>query len=40
VGGEGGELTGLGRVERAVGEVRTGTKGGILGLSQGAGTII
>jgi len=38
VGGEGGELTGLGRVERAVGELRTGSKGGILGLSQGAGT--
>jgi hypothetical protein len=39
VGGEGGELTGLGRVERAVREVRTeGSTGGILGLSQGAGT--
>lgn len=36
VGGEGGELTGLGRVERAVGELRA--NGGILGLSQGAGT--
>lgn len=34
VGGEGGELTGLGRVERAAGELG---KGGILGLSQGAG---
>ncbi|KAF8481060.1 hypothetical protein DFH94DRAFT_737766 [Russula ochroleuca] len=34
VGGEGGELTGLGRVERAVGELG---RGGILGLSQGAG---
>jgi hypothetical protein len=34
VGGEGGELTGLGRVERAAGEL---DKGGILGLSQGAG---
>jgi hypothetical protein len=34
VGGEGGELTGLGRVERAAGEL---AKGGILGLSQGAG---
>jgi hypothetical protein len=34
VGGEGGELTGLGRVERASAEV---AKGGILGLSQGAG---
>jgi hypothetical protein len=38
VGGEGGELTGLGRVERAVGELRVGDKGGILGLSEGAGT--
>lgn len=37
VGGEGGELTGLGRVERAVGELRSGGKGGILGLSEGAG---
>jgi hypothetical protein len=37
VGGEGGELTGLGRVERAVGELRRGGKGGILGLSEGAG---
>lgn len=36
VGGEGGELTGLGRVERAVRELRGG-KGGILGLSEGAG---
>lgn len=36
VGGEGGELTGLARVERAVGESG---KGGILGLSQGAGRI-
>ncbi len=34
VGGEGGELTGLGRVERAAGEM---ANGGILGLSQGAG---
>jgi hypothetical protein len=34
VGGEGGQLTGLGRVERAAGEL---AKGGILGLSQGAG---
>lgn len=34
VGGEGGELTGLGRVERAAGEL---AMGGILGLSQGAG---
>jgi hypothetical protein len=34
VGGEGGELTGLSRVERAAGEL---AKGGILGLSQGAG---
>jgi hypothetical protein len=34
VGGEGGELTGLGRVERAARELG---KGGILGLSQGAG---
>jgi hypothetical protein len=38
VGGEGGELTGLGRVERAVRELRSGGKGGILGLSEGAGT--
>jgi len=38
VGGEGGELTGLGRVERAAGELRGGGKGGILGLSEGAGT--
>jgi hypothetical protein len=39
VGGEGGELTGLRRVERAVGELRTGSnKGGILGLSEGAGS--
>lgn len=37
VGGEGGVLTGLGRVERAVGELRGGGKGGILGLSEGAG---
>jgi hypothetical protein len=36
VGGEGGELTGLGRVERAAGEL---AKGGILGLSQGAGVV-
>ncbi len=34
VGGEGGELTGLGRVERAAADSG---KGGILGLSQGAG---
>jgi hypothetical protein len=40
VGGEGGELTGLGRVERAVGELGTGCKGGILGLSDGAGTLV
>ena len=38
VGGEGGELTGLGRVERAAGELRGGGKGGVLGLSEGAGT--
>ena len=37
VGGEGGELTGLGRVERAARELRGGGKGGILGLSEGAG---
>jgi hypothetical protein len=36
VGGEGGELTGLGRVERAAGELAKGGIG-ILGLSQGAG---
>jgi hypothetical protein len=36
VGGEGGELTGLGRVERAAGELG---KGGILGLTQGAGQV-
>lgn len=34
VGGEGGELTGLGRVERAAVEL---AKGGLLGLTQGAG---
>lgn len=34
VGGEGGELTGLGRVERAAGEL---DKGGLLGLTGGAG---
>jgi hypothetical protein len=39
VGGEGGELTGLGRVERAIGELRGGDKGGILGLSEGAGAM-
>ncbi|KAH8982614.1 hypothetical protein EDB92DRAFT_1893855 [Lactarius akahatsu] len=38
VGGEGGESTGLGRVERAVGELGQG-KRGILGLTEGAGTI-
>lgn len=38
VGGEGGELTGLGRVERAAGELAMGM-GGILGLSQGAGRV-
>ena len=37
VGGEGGELTGLGRVERAARELWGGGKGGILGLSEGAG---
>ena len=36
VGGEGGELTGLGRVDRAA---RESGKGGILGLSQGAGLL-
>jgi len=36
VGGEGGESTGLGRVERAVGELAEG-KAGILGLTEGAG---
>ena len=35
VGGEGGELTGLGRVERAAGEIHI--RGGILGLTEGAG---
>jgi len=38
VGGEGGESTGLGRVERAVGELAEG-KPGILGLTEGAGTL-
>ncbi|KAH9039939.1 hypothetical protein EDB84DRAFT_1477074 [Lactarius hengduanensis] len=38
VGGEGGESTGLGRVERAVAELGQG-KPGILGLTEGAGTI-
>ena len=38
VGGEGGESTGLGRVERAVGELAEG-KSGILGLTEGAGTL-
>ncbi|KAH9082218.1 hypothetical protein EDB83DRAFT_2337056 [Lactarius deliciosus] len=38
VGGEGGESTGLGRVERAVAELAQG-KPGILGLTEGAGTI-
>ncbi|KAI9445333.1 hypothetical protein H4582DRAFT_1914710 [Lactarius indigo] len=37
VGGEGGESTGLGRVERAVAELAQG-KSGILGLTEGAGT--
>ncbi|KAI0041790.1 hypothetical protein FA95DRAFT_1682978 [Auriscalpium vulgare] len=38
VGSEGGEKTGLGRVERAVGELGGGArKGGILGLLEGAG---
>jgi hypothetical protein len=39
VGGEGGELTGLGRVERAAGELgKAGQgKGGILNLTEGAG---
>jgi hypothetical protein len=36
VGGEGGESTGLGRVERAVGELAQG-KPGMLGLTEGAG---
>ncbi|KAI0271414.1 hypothetical protein BC834DRAFT_859357 [Gloeopeniophorella convolvens] len=36
VGGEGGELTGLGRVERAVGELREGGQG-LLRLTEGAG---
>lgn len=38
VGGEGGESTGLGRVERAVGELAEG-RAGILGLTEGAGTL-
>lgn len=38
VGGEGGESTGLGRVERAIGELAEG-KAGILGLTEGAGTL-
>ncbi len=41
VGGEGGEKTGLARVEKAVEELRQGTgvgaSGGILGLLEGAG---
>ena len=40
VGGEGGERTGLGRVEKAVGELRQaldGPRGGILGLLEGGG---
>ncbi|KAI0307688.1 hypothetical protein B0F90DRAFT_1676222 [Multifurca ochricompacta] len=37
VGGEGGELTGLGRVERAARELRERDQGGILGLLEGAG---
>ena len=39
VGGEGGESTGLGRVERAVGELAQG-KPGMLGLTEGAGTTL
>ena len=38
VGGEGGESTGLARVERAVGELAEG-KAGILGLTEGAGAV-
>ncbi|KAI9513054.1 hypothetical protein F5148DRAFT_972481 [Russula earlei] len=37
VGGEGGELTGLGRVERAAREMRPCGHGGVLSLSEGAG---